>query len=152
MRIVTTTLLGISILCVFSALAPNAMADSGVKHQCTVDGVSVVSNTPCRQTKPAIIIGATVSYQCQTRDGMVFQQRPCRSGNEVIHVYRDTSDAGAGATANRSVVDALNQLTARNPTASGSNAITVIGKPPRAEDGKSDGFREVDRTPKGSSY
>lgn len=130
-----------------------AASDTRVSpSDCVVDGASVVANTPCQRAKPSITAGATVSYQCNTKNGKVFQQTPCNVGEEVIHVYRDNRNAASGLAAQQSIVNALNQLTRNNPTASGSRTITVIGKPPPAEDGKSDGYRELDRSPKASSF
>ncbi|QGX40985.1 hypothetical protein [Permianibacter aggregans] len=132
---------------------PAAASDNRVRpSDCVVDGANVVANTPCQRAKPSITAGATVSYQCNTKNGLVFQQTPCNVGEEIIHVYRDNRNAASGLAAQQSIVDALNQLTKHNPTASGSRHITIIGRPPPAEDGKADGYRKVDRSPKASSF
>jgi len=94
----------------------------------------------------------TVSYQCKTLTGMEFQQRPCERGKQKILVYYDTSDFESGVHAQQNVVDAINEMTKSNPSKSGPRTITVIGRDTNAADGKADGFREVDRSVKGSNY
>ena len=103
-------------------------------------------------SSPVEASARTVSYQCKTLNGIQFQQRPCERGKQTVLIHYDTSNFESGVDAQQHVVSAINEMTKANPTRSGPSTITVIGRSTNAADGKADGFREVDRSVKGSNY